>query len=151
MKTSSLIIAKILTLCGIVLTCTACYAPGNAEFEVKIKVDGRVTNASDEPVEGIMVTVSVPSEDGYKLGSAETDTEGKYDIQYDGWHMLTAVDVSAEDVDEDENGGSFAAETKTVAIDSSDYKGGSGGWYKGEAVKTADFELEKIIDTPDEE
>ncbi len=32
MKLSSKIIAKILTLCGISLTCTACYAAPNADF-----------------------------------------------------------------------------------------------------------------------
>lgn len=135
--TVSKLIAKILTLCGVSLTCTACYAAPNANFELK----GNVTDEAGYPVEGIKVSVRRAGSQYSYTSPVKTDPSGGYAIIDPSWDGGAGeFEVVAEDVDGDEGRGLFAADTVTIKIVSSDYKGKNR--YPGTITKTADLELE---------
>jgi putative lipoprotein (rSAM/lipoprotein system) len=138
MKLSGKIIAKLLTLCGISLTCTACYAMPSTDFTLKSNVKGTVTDEGN-PIEGIKVTVKSSADSKNSIGNAMTIATGNYRIFSDsdievGWA------VTVEDIDGDANGGDFETQTKIVtAADLGD---------NVEAV-TVDFELEPKTVNPE--
>lgn len=136
----SAILAGVLSLLG--FSCTNCdykvmYGVPSADFEVK----GRVSDSENRPLKDIKVTVRV--NDGRPVPSI-TDSEGRYAIRTD---VFVARDfrawVKAEDIDGDGGEGRFEADSVSVDIVRSDFKGASGDWYNGAAVKEVDIILEK--------
>ena len=136
----SAILAGALSLLG--FSCTnfggkEMYGVPSADFEVK----GRVSDSENRPLEDIKVTVRV--DDGRAVPSI-TDSEGRYAIRTD---VFVARDcrawVKAEDIDGDGGGGRFEADSVSVDVERSDFKGASGDWYNGAAVKEVDIILER--------
>ncbi len=142
MKLSSKIIAKILTLCGISLACTACYAPGYTDY-ADLTVRGIVTDeASGDPVEGIKV--------GLNWRETTTDAEGVYRISVEilGAPGEYPVEITLDDIDGEQKGGLFGSVTEQIELSVSDFVGGGRlnkrETYFGAAEKTADFTLTQI-------
>ena len=136
MKTSKLI-AKILMLCGISLTCTACYASVHADFELK----GHVVDGDGYPVEGIEVSIYRKGSEYPLTRTGITDQSGDYTIVDGFWMDDGSFKVVAKDVDGDLNGGSFVTASVAIVIKESDFEGGKGSFYLGKVSKTADFIL----------
>ncbi len=119
MKPSLKIIAWILTLCGISLTCTACYGVPHDNYRMLPDFEGTVVSReNNQPIAGIRVTVR-PYATESVVGSAITDQQGNYSIEdifgpleKDGFR----IDVVAEDIDGDQNGGRFVTSTKNVPV-----------------------------------
>ena len=119
MKPGSVIIAKILTLCGISLSCTACYGIPQSEYHEVI--EGTVVSESTgKPISGIRVSVK-PTAGEYETGEATTDGNGLYTLSFRDGRSAgpeeDRVDVTAEDIDGAANGGEFIGVTKNIPID----------------------------------
>jgi putative lipoprotein (rSAM/lipoprotein system) len=108
MKLSGKIIAKLLMLCGISLTCTACYAPGPAMFEIK----GRVTDEGN-PIEGIQVMLKSSPNPNEIFDQTTTDETGCYYMNSFNYIDDRAV-VEVKDIDGEANGGDFATQIKNI-------------------------------------
>lgn len=115
------------------------YGQPHADFEVK----GKVTDVDGDPIQGIKISAKWADAYDYHNPSVTTDSSGKYTLNDPYWWPDSGeIEVIAEDVDGEENGGSFATKIETITVKDSDYTGGSGGWYEGKLSKTADFTLE---------
>jgi putative lipoprotein (rSAM/lipoprotein system) len=125
MKLTGKLIAKLLMLCGISLTFTACYGTPHSDFAIK----GRVMDDGN-PIAGIRVTAKTSAED--MIRTATTNAHGIYQISrisyFEGGFTLTV-----EDIDGEANGGDFQTQTKILTAEDSPF-GGSGDFI--------DFELE---------
>ena len=114
------------------------YGCPHADFGVK----GVVTDTENRPLEGI--EVSVEMESGYETSvSAVSDRQGMYTVRMEVFPKDDKVQVKAEDTDGELNGGRFAADSVVFELSRSDFKGGSGMWYEGKAVRDVDFKLEE--------
>ena len=115
MKLSSKIIAKILVLCGISLTCTACYGiPQGREYMTDI--EGMVTDeATGRPVEGIKVT-GKESASVYSESDMLSDGQGTYSFKVRSFSPppMTII-ITAEDIDGLEHG-EYATLTKEIEL-----------------------------------
>lgn len=118
------------------------YGTPTATFQVK----GKVTNESGQPVKGILVVTQHGIKD-----STYTDENGQF---VSGELATTSVDymlkkgkleVTFEDVDGNENGGTFANDTVTSKdiTDVKQTKKGDGSWYLGAYELTANKQLKK--------
>lgn len=122
MKPGLKLISWLLTLCGISLTCTACYAPPNVtEFHDMPHFEGIVVSEDTGlPVENIRVAVEL-EESGFVLMETTTDGSGRYSLNEGHTHSidfpLTSVNVVAEDTDGPGNGGEFATAVKNISIE----------------------------------
>ncbi len=111
------------------------YGTPTARFEIK----GRVTDRAGDPVKDIKMIVKSPGNSEYELGVGITNSFGYYSV--DGiWPGGQSLNVVAEDIDGDKNGGEFATKDRMIRIESTDYVGGE-GWNRGKVIKTADFTL----------
>jgi putative lipoprotein (rSAM/lipoprotein system) len=124
MKWSSLLIAKILTLCGISLTCTACYGIPSREYMAEIEIKGMViSEKTHRPVEGVRVAVKRYAEN-YEFADVTTNRAGWYRIStgilVDSDDAALRLDIVAEDIDGAENGGDFSTVTKNIPVEHSD-------------------------------
>ena len=117
------------------------YGAPYADFVIKGKVSGEGAGE----LEGIQVVLKPYKENDYANETISTDAAGGYEIRKQWWDSSGnfTVQVIAEDIDGDANGGEFAKQVKEVGLKSSDFTGGD-GWYDGQAEKTVDFELKKI-------
>ncbi len=160
MKLGSRIIAKILTLCGISLTCTACYVGPSTMFTAY--VDGMVVaDDTEQPIEGIQISCTVIEENpydsnynySYPYPAILSDKNGKYVSNIHERPGLT-LEIVAEDIDGPANGGEFETQTKSIALGDLDYKlnkkkSSYDQFY--EATKTVDFRLELKTEDSTEE
>ena len=123
------------------------YGAPYADFVIKGKVSGEGAGE----LEGIQVVLKPYKENDYANETISTDAAGGYEIRKQWWDSSGnfTVQVIAEDIDGDANGGSFAKKETDVTFAQSDFTGGS-GWHEGSAVKNLDITLEKETDTPDE-
>ena len=62
------ILTRLFALFGMTLTCVACYAPYEAEFNANFQASGRVVDPEGEPIEGIHVTTDISWCDTNKSG-----------------------------------------------------------------------------------
>ena len=136
MSLTSKIIAKLLMLCGISLTCTACYASGYMEYR-EFTVRGVVTDAeSGKPIEGIKIS---DGSYGAAVDVSLSDENGEF-VFLTHASPPTTVTVTAEDIDGAENGGEYAAKAREIKLVNENFApvGEGGNW---EAKATIDFEL----------
>ena len=138
MKLSSKLIAKILVLCGISLTCTACYGvPERTNYMTDI--EGMVTDeATGVPIEGIKISTKGP----YYFEEGLSDALGRFNLRHVAQPPAT-ITVTVEDIDGPENGGEYVTQTRSVDIVQQNFApvGGSGMSTQWEARWTTDFEL----------
>ncbi len=144
MKLSSRIIARILTLCGISLTCTACYGIPQADYMMRI--EGLVTaEETGAPIEGISIQSKVLyreyGDSEYHKTTVESDRYGQY-VLYEGSPFAPVITITAEDIDGVENGGEFASQTIEITLDHSDFH--EIDKYNLETLKRIDFSLKRI-------
>ena len=110
------------------------YGSPYSSYEIK----GKVTDEEGVPVKGIKVTCDILYE-----GEAYTGEDGRYSLSGEGF-PVDPVRVTFNDVDGEQNGGSFAE--KTVEAEPVKVSDGSGSWYFGSWEVEADAEL-----TPEQE
>lgn len=82
------------------------YGSPYAEFEVK----GKVTDQQGEPIAGIQVTC-----DAVDMQPEYTDSEGMYTLYGNGFPR-EKIQITFEDIDGEENGGTFAGKTMTAEV-----------------------------------
>jgi hypothetical protein len=103
MSLTSKLIAKLLVLCGISLTCTACYAPGNVTMYMT-DIEGMVFDEdTGQPIEGIKISSN-------HSGGVISDEEGRFNLKHFD-HPPTTIMLTVEDIDGPENGGEYATQT----------------------------------------
>lgn len=108
------------------------YGAPNAYF----KISGRVTDKNDNPIKSIEIKVkNTSTQDQFK-----TDELGNYILEYSDFPR-NIVEITYKDIDGEENGGEFEEHTETIEIKDSDYKEGSGNWYKGKVEKVINTKL----------
>lgn len=118
------------------------YGSPHADFEVK----GKVTDEAGTPVEGIRVSVK-PAEGGdYPSMSSQTGAAGEYQMSERRWMYLDiSLNVIAEDIDGEANGGEFATQIIPIELKKSDFTGGDGDWCNGKAKKTLTLRSKKQL------
>lgn len=103
------------------------------------KVMGEVTDESGNPIEGIKTAAKIIHQydkddriEAYGLDSIKTDSNGQYQLNFNGFPGDQTIKLVVEDVDGEANGGQFESDTLDV-----DYKNavqtekGSSFWNSG--------------------
>ena len=139
--------SKILSACLVLLGFNACdilddehntraeYGTPSASY----KVLGTVVSSGEEknPVENIRVVMvqDVDEENvSYLYGDTVfTDASGRFELNYQN-EIYNQFKIKIQDVDGIENG-YFEDVEQVIEFKNSDYKGGDGSWYRGEAQK----------------
>ena len=118
------ILTRLFALFGMTLTCVACYAPYDAEFNPNFEASGRVVDPEGEPIEGIHVHTD--------LYGCYTNESGEFRVE----GRLSMVFLS--DDDGELNGGEFQPETIEIPTDQT--------WAEDEikVIDLGDIELTRI-------
>lgn len=118
------ILTRLFALFGMSLTCVACYACPDTEFNANFQASGRVVDPEGEPIEGIHVTTDISWCDTNKSG--EFRVVGRF------------AKVDFYDKDGPLNGGEFECYYHTITTDQS--------WTEGEieVIDLGDIELSRI-------
>jgi putative lipoprotein (rSAM/lipoprotein system) len=147
-------IIALITIIGSLTSCDffnppAEYGVPHADYEIKGIVTDSITSS---PVQHIRVTITqnltYTKNDSIlthvdTLAVKETDSTGKYDIQFQTFPLEELTfKVKADDIDGTANGGNFTSQQKDVSFKQSDLSGGK-DWYDGKAVKIIDIKLKK--------
>lgn len=99
------ILTRLFALFGMSLTCVACYAPYEAEFNANFQASGRVVDPEGEPIEGIHVS---------------TDLVGSYTNKSGEFRVVGRLNtVFFSDDDGELNGGEFQPYTHELPTDQS--------------------------------
>ena len=87
------ILTRLFALFGMTLTCVACYAPYDAEFNPNFEASGRVVDPEGEPINGIHVS---------------TDLQGGFTNESGEFRIIGRLNhISLTDDDGELNGGEF--------------------------------------------
>ncbi len=115
---------------------------------VDFTVKGQVSGEDAGPLKNIRVVLKPYADNDYSNDTVATGSSGNYEFKKQWWDSSGnfTVQVIAEDIDGDDNGGSFAKKVTQVPFAKSDFKGGGGWFYEGSAEKTVDITLEKAKD-----
>lgn len=138
------IYSKLIYFCLVVLGFSSCikddpvdeYGVPSAKFKVKGKVVSKEDqNTAIKDIRIVMIDDVDESKIDYRLDgdTAYTNSNGLFEINTENF-PLKKFKVKIQDIDGDKNG-SFEDEERTIEFNDSDFQGGSGGWYKGEATK----------------
>ena len=87
------ILTRLFALFGMTLTCVACYAPYDAEFNPNFQASGRVVDPEGAPIEGIHVSTD--------LSGSYTNKSGEFRV------VGRLADIHFSDDDGELNGGEF--------------------------------------------
>ena len=99
------ILTRLFALFGMTLTCVACYAPYDAEFNPNFEASGRVVDPEGEPIEGI---------------HASTDLQGCYTNELGEFRIIGRLNhISFTDDDGELNGGEFQLREVELPTDQS--------------------------------
>ncbi len=149
--------AKIISFCLTLLGFSSCakdspgeniveYGTPSASYKVTGKVVGGYdgfmpmygvpsTGYTKKPIKNIRVVMiqDVPESSYFRGDTVFTNAEGKFEVtKHEFPH--NKYKIKLQDVDGSENG-LFNDQEQTIEFKNSDYKGGHGGWNKGEAKK----------------
>ena len=118
------ILTRIFALFGMSLTCVACYACPDVEFNANFQASGRVVDPEGEPIEGIHVSTDI--------SWCDTNKSGEFRVV----GRLAFVDFN--DKDGPLNGGEFESHSHTIPTDQS--------WAEEEikVIDLGDIELSRI-------
>jgi hypothetical protein len=143
MKNVYTLYGKLLSLCLILLGFGACdnsqvldeYGSPSAKYKVSGKVIAN--DAQEQPIRNLKVSLTQYNGPENPLTPVlppiTTDANGQFNIEGPAFPLHNFV-LQIEDVDGPENG-SFSKLTQEIKFQPSDYKGGDGHWYEGEASK----------------
>ena len=118
------ILTRLFALFGMTLTCVACYAPYDAEFNPNFEASGRVVDPEGEPIEGI---------------HASTDLQGCYTNELGEFRIIGRLNhISFTDDDGELNGGEFQPHQIELPTDQS--------WVEEEikVIELGDIELNRV-------
>ena len=118
------ILTRLFALFGMTLTCVACYAPYDAEFNPNFEASGRVVDPEGEPIEGI---------------HASTDLQGCYTNELGEFRIIGRLNhISFTDDDGELNGGEFQLREIELPTDQS--------WAeeKIKVIELGDIELNRV-------
>ena len=118
------ILTRLFALFGMSLTCVACYACPDTEFNANFQASGRVVDPEGEPIEGIHVTTDI--------SWCDTNKSGEFRV------VGRIAEVDFYDKDGPLNGGEFEYYYHTITTDQS--------WTEGEikVIDLGDIELSRI-------
>lgn len=139
LKSSNWLYGLIIGLLGFTQGCNI-YGP--VEYGVPhadYKISGRVTDAKNNPIKGIEITVK---DVYYDEAKPQTDASGNYSMEFSEFPNRS-FEIVYKDLDGAENGGEFADMTENISFKSEDFTGGSGNWYDGKAAKVVDVVLKE--------
>lgn len=114
------------------------YGVPYAEFTLRGSVSDE---AQKKPVENIQVVLKPYKEHNYMNDTVYTDKDGKYLFNPQDAFGWEKIQIIAEDIDGEENGGSFAPKTEQLDMADVDFTNGD-NWYLGSGEATVDFTLE---------
>ena len=118
------ILTRLFALFGMSLTCVACYACPDTEFNANFQASGRVVDPEGVPIEGIHVTTDI--------SWCDTNKSGEFRV------VGRIAEVDFYDKDGPLNGGEFEYYYHTITTDQS--------WTEGEikVIDLGDIELSRI-------
>lgn len=118
------ILTRLFALFGMSLTCVACYACPDTEFNANFQASGRVVDPEGEPIEGIHISTDIQG--GYSNKSGEFRVCGRL------------AEIHFMDDDGELNGGEFGSYVHTIPTDQS--------WAEDEIkiLDLGDIELSRI-------
>ena len=118
------ILTRLFALFGMTLTCVACYAPYDAEFNANFQASGRVVDPEGEPIEGIHVSTD--------LVGNHTNESGEFRV------VGRLAEIHFTDDDGELNGGVFQPHSLELPTDQS--------WAEEEikVIELGDIELNRV-------
>ena len=118
------ILTRLFALFGMTLTCVACYAPYDAEFNANFQASGRVVDPEGEPIEGIHVSTDL-------VGNL-TNKSGEFRV------VGRLAEIHFTDDDGELNGGEFQPHSLELPTDQS--------WAEEEikVLELGDIELNRV-------
>ena len=118
------ILTRLFALFGMSLTCVACYACPDTEFNANFQASGRVVDPEGEPIEGIHISTDIQG--GYSNKSGEFRVCGRL------------AEIHFTDDDGELNGGEFESYVHTIPTDQS--------WAEDEikVLDLGDIELNRV-------
>lgn len=118
------ILTRLFALFGMSLTCVACYACPDTEFNANFQASGRVVDPEGEPIEGIHVTTDI--------SWCDTNKSGEFRV------VGRLAEVDFYDKDGELNGGEFESYVHTIPTDQS--------WAEDEikVLDLGDIELNRV-------
>ena len=118
------ILTRLFALFGMTLTCVACYAPYDAEFNANFQASGRVVDPEGEPIEGIHVSTD--------LAGYNTNKSGEFRV------VGRLAEIHFTDDDGELNGGEFQPHILELPTDQS--------WAEEEikVLELGDIELNRV-------
>ena len=146
LKGANWILASVLALLG--FSCgdggmATEYGSPYANFEVK----GKVKDTKGNPIPNAQIRIHNIDQEKhwYYSDTVYSSASGEFiwkktDFPFQNFKFIT------EDMDDDSNGGQFAADTTIVTFDSKDFVGGE-RWFSGTASKVTDIIMKPYIDT----
>lgn len=147
LKRTNWILAGLLTLLGFScgdndngLLCE--YGSPHADYEIK----GKVVDRQNNPIANVQIELrdSVPSRGWAHTDTLYTDNAGEFVWNVGEFPGMT-FKLMATDIDDESNGGLFAADTSFVSFRDAEFVGG-GRWYEGSATKEAKIILDEFVD-----
>lgn len=118
------ILTRLFALFGMTLTCVACYAPYDAEFNANFQASGRVVDPEGEPIEGIHVSTDLVGD--------FTNKSGEFRV------VGRLAEIHFTDDDGELNGGAFQPHSLELPTDQS--------WAEEEikVIELGDIELNRV-------
>jgi putative lipoprotein (rSAM/lipoprotein system) len=115
------------------------YGMPNADY----KVSGTVLSADQNlPIKGLSISIRDTMNTSGIIDSTETDSLGRYSMQFSGFPRENTWDLKVKDIDSIENG-SFITKDTIISIPESDLQEPSGNWYKGHGEKNVDLKVDR--------
>lgn len=99
------ILTRLFALFGMTLTCVACYAPYDAEFNPNFQASGRVVDPEGDPIDNIHVSTD--------LCGTFTNKSGEFRV------VGRLADIHFSDDDGELNGGEFQSRQIEISTDQS--------------------------------
>jgi len=108
-----------------------------------------IDKMTKQPIQGIEVKIALPDSILQHLTSPIPDTwtgitDNKGDFKLSDTWQMDNIPLAATDIDGEQNG-LYKPDTIYVSFSNAEHIGGGKGWFQGELVATANFELEAQV------
>ncbi|WP_075558915.1 radical SAM-associated putative lipoprotein [Parabacteroides timonensis] len=120
------------------------YGTPHANYEIK----GKVVDRQNNPIPNVQIELrdSVPSRGWAHTDTLYTDNAGEF-VWKTGEFPGKTFKLMATDIDDESNGGLFAADTSFVSFRDAEFVGGDDRWFSGSAIKDMKIILDEFVDT----
>ena len=141
LKLKSWLLISMAGLLGIPLACDRPLEYGTPEATYRVK--GTVFNTEGHPVAGIGVNLRYLNDRPSNLYQDTTDSDGCFVCSMRNFPNIDTIKMDMHDTDGSIHG-SYQDTTVNVLFSGATFSGGDGHWYKGEATREVEIELQYV-------